>query len=74
MKLFSSLVITVNHKRFVCKQKPKILLVTTKLLMAGMRNLFIYASLFQSLKRLFVRNFNVHDSRFKRSFILKKIH
>ena len=31
MKPYSWLVITVNHKRFVYKQKPKILRVTTKL-------------------------------------------
>ena len=38
VKLYSSLVITVDHKRFIYKQKPKILRVFTKLLIAGMGN------------------------------------
>ena len=38
VKLYSSLVITLDHKRFIYKQKPKILRVFTKLLIAGMGN------------------------------------
>ena len=63
---YSSLVITVNHNCFVYKQKAKILQVFTKLLIARMRN---FQDTFQSLKRLFIYSFNVHDCTFKRSFI-----
>ena len=38
VKPYSSLVIIAIHKRFVYKQKPKFLRVTTKLLIAGMQN------------------------------------